>query len=116
MPLRSAIARHRLAACDRRRAGLLSRRVIRHAVDDGGPVEAHGTCYPRWRALNDHSALTTRMTFQAADGPAKQLQDAREWSSPICGSPVSGQPPAVIFCVQAASRAADRTPQQRLGV
>jgi hypothetical protein len=29
---------------------------------------------------------------------------------------MSGQPPTVIFCVQATTRAADRTPQQRLGM
>jgi len=34
----------------------------------------------------------------------------------MCGFPVSGQPPAVIFCVHGATRAADRTLQQRLGV
>jgi hypothetical protein len=34
----------------------------------------------------------------------------------MCGFLVSGQPPTVIFCVQGAIRAADRTPQQRLGV
>jgi len=56
------------------------------------------------------------MTFQAADTPQKQLQYAREWSSLMCGFPVSGQPPTVIFCVQDATRAADRTPQQRLGM
>jgi hypothetical protein len=34
----------------------------------------------------------------------------------MCGFPVSGQPPAVIFCVHGATRAADRTLQQRLGM
>jgi hypothetical protein len=34
----------------------------------------------------------------------------------MCGFLVSGQPPTVIFCVQGAIRAADRTPQQRRGV
>jgi hypothetical protein len=29
---------------------------------------------------------------------------------------VSGQPPTIIFCVQGAIRAADRTPQQRRGM
>jgi len=48
--------------------------------------------------------------------PAGQLRYAREWSSPMCGFPVSGQPPAVIFCVHGATRAADRTLQQRLGM
>ena len=38
------------------------------------------------------------------------------WSSPIGAFPVSGQPPAVIFCVQSTTRAADRTLQQRLGM
>src|SRR5258708_40233460 len=70
----------------------------------------------RWRALNDHSVLNARMTFQAADTPAKQLHYAREWSSLMCAFPVSGQPPTIIFCVQGATRAADRTPQQRRGM
>jgi hypothetical protein len=39
-----------------------------------------------------------------------------EWSSLMCGFEVSGQPPTVIFCVQDATRAADRTLQQRLGM
>jgi hypothetical protein len=43
-------------------------------------------------------------------------QYAREWSSPMCAFPVSGQPPTIIFCVQDATRAADRTPQQRRGM
>jgi hypothetical protein len=30
--------------------------------------------------------------------------------------PVSGQPPTIIFYVQGKTRAADRTPQQRLGM
>jgi hypothetical protein len=30
--------------------------------------------------------------------------------------PASGQSPAVIFCVQGIIRAADQTPQQRLGM
>jgi hypothetical protein len=34
----------------------------------------------------------------------------------MCGFPASGQPPTVIFCVQDATRAADRTLQQRLGM
>jgi hypothetical protein len=34
----------------------------------------------------------------------------------MCRIPVSAQPQAVIFCVQGATRAADRTPQQRLGM
>jgi hypothetical protein len=46
----------------------------------------------------------------------KQLQYAKEWSSPMCASPVSDQPRTIIFCVQGATRAADRTPQQRRGV
>jgi hypothetical protein len=56
------------------------------------------------------------MTFQAADTPAMQLQYAREWSSPMCAFPVSGQPPTIIFCGQGATRSADRTPQQRGGM
>ena len=71
---------------------------------------------PSWRALNDHSVLNAQMTFQAAGTPAKQLQYAREWSSPMSGFPVSGHPPAVIFCVQGGTRAADGTLQQRLGM
>jgi hypothetical protein len=39
-----------------------------------------------------------------------------EWSSPVCAFPTSGQPPTVIFCVQGTTRAADRAPQQRLGM
>jgi hypothetical protein len=54
------------------------------------------------------------MTFQAADTLA--TQHVREWSSPMCAFPVSGQPPTVIFCVRSITRAADRTPQQRLGM
>jgi hypothetical protein len=61
-------------------------------------------------------AFGARMTFQAADTPAKQLQYVREWSSPMCAFPVSGQPPTVIFRIQGTTRAADRTPQQRLGM
>ena len=34
----------------------------------------------------------------------------------MCALPVSGQPPTVIFCVQAATRAVDRAFQQRLGM
>jgi hypothetical protein len=34
----------------------------------------------------------------------------------MCGFPVSGHPPTVIFFVQGATRAADRASQQRLGV
>jgi hypothetical protein len=34
----------------------------------------------------------------------------------MCAFPASGQPPTVIFCVQGTIRAADRTPQQRLGM
>jgi hypothetical protein len=34
----------------------------------------------------------------------------------MCAFPVSGQPPTVIFCVHGATRAADRTLQQRLGM
>jgi hypothetical protein len=34
----------------------------------------------------------------------------------MCGFSVSGQPPTVIFCVHGATRAADRTLQQRLGM
>ena len=56
------------------------------------------------------------MTFQFADTPAQQLPYAIERSAPMCASPVSGQPPTVIFCVRATTRAADRTLQQRLGM
>jgi hypothetical protein len=38
------------------------------------------------------------------------------WLSPMCAFPASGQPPAVIFCGQGITRAAGRTPQQRLGM
>jgi hypothetical protein len=34
----------------------------------------------------------------------------------MCAFSVSGQPPTVVFCVQGTTRAADRTPQQRLGM
>jgi hypothetical protein len=34
----------------------------------------------------------------------------------MCAFLSGGQPPAVIFCVQDITRAADRTPQQRLGM
>jgi hypothetical protein len=34
----------------------------------------------------------------------------------MCAFPASGKPPTVIFCVQGTTRAADRTPQQRLGM
>jgi hypothetical protein len=34
----------------------------------------------------------------------------------MCALPVSGQPPTVIFCVQDATHAADRAPQERLGM
>jgi hypothetical protein len=34
----------------------------------------------------------------------------------MCAFPASGQPPTVIFRVQGTTRAADRTPQQRLGM
>lgn len=62
------------------------------------------------------AAFGTRMTFQAGGTPAKKPEYAREWSSPICAFPASGQPPAVIFGVQGITRAAGRTPQQRLGM
>jgi len=63
--------------------------------------------------------------FSAAFGPddipgwrhARQEPEyAREWSSPMCAFPASGQPPAVIFGVQGITRAAGRTPQQRLSM
>ena len=38
---------------------------------------------PRQRALNDHSVLNARMTFQAADTPAKQLQYASPSQSSV---------------------------------
>jgi hypothetical protein len=56
------------------------------------------------------------MTFQAGGTPAKKPKYAKEWSSPMCAFPASGQPPAVIFGVQGITRAAGRTPQQRLGM
>jgi hypothetical protein len=34
----------------------------------------------------------------------------------MCAFSVSGQPPTIIFCVQGATRAADRTPHQRRGM
>jgi hypothetical protein len=56
------------------------------------------------------------MTLQAGGTPAKKLEYVREWSSPMCAIPASGQPPTVIFCVQGITRAVGRTPQQRLGM
>jgi hypothetical protein len=56
------------------------------------------------------------MTFQTGGTLAKKLEYAMEWSSPMCAFPASGQPPTVIFCVQDTTRAADQTPQQRLGM
>jgi hypothetical protein len=55
------------------------------------------------------------MTFQAGGTPAKKPEYAREWSSPMCAFPASGQPPAVIFGGQGITRAG-RTRQQRLGM
>jgi hypothetical protein len=63
--------------------------------------------------------------FSAAFGPddipggrhARQDPEyTRESSSPMCAFPASGHPPAVIFGVQGITRAAGRTPQQRLGM
>jgi hypothetical protein len=57
-----------------------------------------------------------RMTFQAGGTPAKKTGYARGWSPLMSAFPASGQPPAVIFCVQEITRPAGRTPQQRLGM
>jgi hypothetical protein len=51
------------------------------------------------------------MTFQLPLRPQKQLRYANEWSSPMCGFPLSGQPPTVIFRVQGAIHAADGASQ-----
>jgi hypothetical protein len=56
------------------------------------------------------------MTFPAGGTPAKNPEYTRESSSPMCAFPASGHPPAVIFGVQGITRAAGRTPQQRLGM
>jgi hypothetical protein len=76
-------------------------------MPDRQPVNLTPTHVACERGSQDHPVDGT---------PAKKPGYAREWSSPMSAFPASGQPPTVIFCVQGTTRAADRTPQQRLGM
>jgi hypothetical protein len=81
------------------------------AIATGRSVVVSKTACTGFRAT-----FGARMTFQAGGTPAKKLEYARQWSSPMCAFPASGQPPTVIFCVQDTTRPGDQTPQQRLGM
>ena len=55
------------------------------------------------------------MTFRAAEAhKTAPMRKARSWS--ICAFPASSQPPTVILAARSTTRAADRAPQQGLGM
>jgi hypothetical protein len=80
----------------------------------GSSYEEHDTA-----TANVHAAAAITQGRKPAarpdSGPGNHLY-ASGWSSPMHAFPASGQPPAVIFCVQGTTRAADRTLQQRLSM